>query len=413
MRTKLRILLLHFLNLCIKKDKKKIVFIPHGGCFKDGYNIKNYTSDNALSLFHYIVTHYGNIYKYCIAIDYRDLKNINEFLRGYSDIDISFFPYFIDGSIELRSIRKLMLMNYLKVFFRATYFFTSEAISFPYKLKKQKVTYLGYYIPFKNDYDLDRVNFKKDKGASTFYDYCITTSLLSSQIISHAYNIPLYKFHALGFSRNDELLKNRRIDEFNHCLERCLEYPINKVILYTPTHRDYEESIHNNIRDILGFQVKGNKLTEILRRYGAVIVCKIHSKQNLEALKAELPVGVLLYHANKNYGLCELMQYSDCLITDYTSVYFDYLLLDKPVIFNFYDFEKYKEFRGFSFDPLNGIIAGEVFTDEKSFCEKLELVLSGEDKWKQKRQWVRELVHKYVDDDSSQRIYDFIFKLPR
>lgn len=50
------------------------------------------------------------------------------------------------------------------------------------------------------------------------------------------------------------------------------------------------------------------------------------------------------------------MAVSDVLITDYTSAYFDFLLLDKPVVFNFYDFEEYSETRGFSFTPIKTFV---------------------------------------------------------
>lgn len=241
------------------------------------------------------------------------------------------------------------------------------------------------------------------------YDCCITTSLLASQIIAHTYSMPLHKFQVLGFSRNDNLLSNEKNEKLENFIKQSADYPIKKVILYTPTHRDYERDIHTNVRSILGFEVNCQKLSALLKQYNALIVCKVHSRQNTEALRKELPDGVVLHIPNPHYGLCELMQYSDCLITDYTSAYFDYLLLDRPVLFNFYDFDKYRKSRGFSFDPLDSIIAGDVFTDENSFYDRLKAFLEGEDKWKKQRIWVKKLVHKYTDTQSSQRIYDLYF----
>lgn len=399
-----------FINFFIKKEPRTLIFIPHGGCFKDGYSIVNYTSDNALSLLRYMIEHYGATYKYCIAVGYEELEQVeNEAKYNFPNVDICLFPLFFPNSINQWKMKKQILLNYWRVFFRGTFFFTSEAISFPYKLKCQTVTYLGYYIPFKNDF-IPNVEFSSDKGISMSYDNCITTSLLSSQIISHTYDISLQKFHALGFSRNDELLNFKQVEELELFLKDSVDYPIQKVFLYTPTHRDYEQSTHNSIRDILGFHIEKEELSSILRKYSAVIVCKIHSKQNIDVLKKELPVGVLLHKPNSKYGLCELMKRSDFLITDYTSAYFDYLLLDRPVIFNFYDYGRYEANRGFSFDPLDSIIAGEIFTNAQSFLAVLHLALSGSDDYAQKRSFVRNLLHKFVDDNSSERICEFVLK---
>ena len=84
------------------------------------------------------------------------------------------------------------------------------------------------------------------------------------------------------------------------------------------------------------------------------------------------------------------MKASDILITDYTSAYIDYLLLDKPVVFNFYDLDIYQKTRGLSFYPYSRICAGEVFTDEESFYPAIREALSNPDKFKQARQTLKE-----------------------
>ena len=403
--------IIKFINRLLKKDTKLLVFIPHGGIYKDSYSLWKYTSDNALAFMKYMIDSYGAEYKYCVAVDYREYDGYDERLRkSYPDnIEITSFPFFLDG-IESRILkRKLYYQNIFKVLCRASYIFTSETPSLYYKTKKQTVVYLGYYVPFKNDYLPINAGITMNINASKSYDYCITTSLLSSQIISHTYNIPLYKFRHLGFSRNDALLKIKRNTSLEKFIYQSVDYQVRKVFLYTPTHRDYEQNRHCSARNILGFDFDKERLSTFLKQNNAIIICKVHSRQNTEALRKELPVGVVLHIPNQNYGLCELMQYSDCLITDYTSAYFDYLLLDRPVLFNFYDFDKYKEYRGFSYDPIDSILAGEVFVDEASFYDKMTIALCT-DTYQQKRSFVKDMVYKYKDSHSSERIYDLVFK---
>ena len=126
-------------------------------------------------------------------------------------------------------------------------------------------------FPLMNDYD---VLIHNDLRYNRTYDCCITTSLLASQIIAHTYSMPLHKFQVLGFSRNDNLLSNEKNEKLENFIKQSADYPIKRVILYTPTHRDYERDIHTNVRSILGFEVNCQKLSALLKQYNALIICK-------------------------------------------------------------------------------------------------------------------------------------------
>lgn len=398
------------LNYIIKIDKQLLVFIPHGGCMLDKYNSKNYKSDNSLSLFNYIINKDKDKYKYRIAVDYNEYSEQQILIKNlYPDLDVDCFPLFNIPN-DRKSYFKWEFNIIFKIFSKAHYIISSESRPLPIKKKQQKYIILGYYIPFKNDYNISyinhsRVNYKK------ICDFYITTSLLSSQIISHTYDIPLYKFKVLGFSRNDNLLLNFDNKLLESYIKSLVNYKINKIILYTPTHRDYERiEEQKESRSLIGFKFHKDSLQSFLEKNGIIIICKLHSAQNTAAIRKSMPKGVISFESNNSYGLCELMQYSDALLTDYTSAYFDYLLLDKPVIFNFYDFDKYKDYRGFSFDPIDSILAGDIIKDEISLYQALENIINNNDKWRDKRLFVKELVHKYLDKNSSDRIYSFLFK---
>lgn len=401
--------LTRIINLIRDKDERLIVFIPHGGCKADKYSVWNYKSDNSLSFMNYMIATYGNDYKYRIAVDYRELGiQKNKLISLYPNLDINCFPFFhICGNRLL--LWKHKFLNMINVFSRAKYIFSSEVIHLPIKSSKQKYIILGYYIPFKNDYNLSYINHLANDTANKC-DYYITSSLLSSQIISHTYGIPLCKFKVLGFSRNDNLLLKADNNTLRQYIQSQVDYNVKKILLYTPTHRDYERlESQINKRGFLGFNISKKVLEEFLKIHGLVIIGKLHSAQNIYAIRQELPKGVICWESNELYGLCELMQISDALLTDYTSAYFDYLLLDKPVIFNFYDFDKYLQYRGFSYDPIESILAGDIINDEESFYCALDNLVKGNDCWREKRLFVKNLVHKYQDSSSSVRICDFIF----
>lgn len=393
-------------NACIPKQKNTLAFIPHGGCYSDGNSLFNYKSDNALSFLHFLITKYKDKYEYRLAVDCREIEDMQRRLdREYPRIKIRCFVFFAPETSKIRRFRNLFAA--LNALCRCKYVFTSQALPVPYSTKRQKFIYLGYYAcNFKNDYL--PMYLKNAKNYNRTYDIMAAPSLLFGQINSHIYNIPLHKFVTLGMSRNDELLKIEKNEHLEKRIAEAAGYPVKHVFLYTPTHRDYEEGC-SATRSILGFDVDPAVFGNFLRTNEAIIICKIHSKQNPDVLSAALPEGVVLHRPNEKYGLCELMQRADCLITDYTSTYFDFLLLDRPVLFNFYDFATYEKTRGFSFDPLDSIIAGEIFTDETSFYRALGTVRSGNDPHREKRRFVRDLVHKYQDTEASQRIYSYLF----
>ena len=97
----------------------------------------------------------------------------------------------------------------------------------------------------------------------------------------------------------------------------------------------------------------------------------------------------------------------DLLISDYSSIVLDYLLLDKPIVYLPYDYDEYNQVRGFSFD-YHKHRAGPVINTQK----ELMLFLSDtEDKYRNKRVELMHLFHKYQDGKSSKRLYNFINKL--
>jgi len=397
-KIEIRSLFIKFASLFFKPQNNKIAFIPHGGMYDNGYDLSNYKSDNSLSLLIYIINTYGNKYSYRIACDSRHLTSIeNDAKKRYPNLDIACVHFFGPKNFQWSSYKELI---------KSKVIFASEGYSLPFKRKWHRVVFLSYFKPFKDDYK-NHILERKIDFKDTF-DYCISTSSIYSNIVAHTYNVPYSRFVNLGFSRDDELLGKYNCPSLDNFIRNSVDYEVKKVFLYTPTHRDYEES-KTGQRELLGFKVDKVNFERFLRNNGVLIICKIHTKQNSEVFDSDQLEGVVVHKATADYGLCELLQRADCLLTDYTSTYFDYLLLDRPVLFNFYDYDKYKKTRGFSFDPLEPIIAGDIFTNENTFYTMTKKVVDGVDEYGDKRKFVRDLMHKYKDTYTSKRICEFIF----
>lgn len=96
------------------------------------------------------------------------------------------------------------------------------------------------------------------------------------------------------------------------------------------------------------------------------------------------------------------------MISDYSSVYYDYLLCDKPIGLCFDDFDEYNKNEGFTVDPNFILAGGEKIYNAQDMCDFIERIANGEDKLKDKRNEIKNLCHLYKDDKSAKRVADYI-----
>jgi hypothetical protein len=184
-------------------------------------------------------------------------------------------------------------------------------------------------------------------------------------------------------------------------------YDVTKYIVYTPTFRDYETVTEGNLRSILGYvDCDLLKLSKILLKFNAALILKLHPLQNKTVLKKDLPKGILVFEQTYKYGLYDLLSFSDGMITDYTSTYFDFLLVNKPVIFNFYDIEEYRRVRGFSFEPIEFFCAGDIVYNYNELIDAVMGLLAGKDIHAEHRRHISLLMNQFQDDNSTKRICD-------
>ncbi|MED3036449.1 teichoic acid biosynthesis protein F [Bacillus thuringiensis] len=179
------------------------------------------------------------------------------------------------------------------------------------------------------------------------WDYLVSPNQYSTEIFKRAfkYNQEIVEF---GYPRNDILCGNERErKERANWIKSRIGIPKNKkVILYAPTWRDDEFYEKGKYR----FELKLN-LKEMQKRFGDqyVIVLRMHylvaDHVNIEGMEN------FVYELSKYEDIAELYLISDILITDYSSVFFDYANLRRPILFFTYDISKYRSIlRGFYMD---------------------------------------------------------------
>src|SRR5690625_129925 len=177
------------------------------------------------------------------------------------------------------------------------------------------------------------------------WDYLISSNAYSTQIFKSAFwfDNPMLE---VGYPRND-ILYNKNTEEEHQSLKRKLNLPLEKkVLLYAPTWRDDEFYSKGNYRFTLqlDLQEMRNKLGDeyiILLRMHYVVA----SQLDISEFKG------FAYDYSDYDDISELYLISDVLITDYSSVFFDYANLKRPILFYTYDLEKYRDsLRGFYID---------------------------------------------------------------
>ena len=125
-----------------------------------------------------------------------------------------------------------------------------------------------------------------------------------------------------------------RTDKYFREAEHKTNFKIDKskkIILYTPTYRDTENELKLNINEL-------NKL----KTEGYSLVIRTHP-----AIEVDLPKSLSDFVINGNeFSLQYLIEVSDILVTDYSSIAMEFSILNKPIYFYCYDLELYKKETG-------------------------------------------------------------------
>lgn len=177
------------------------------------------------------------------------------------------------------------------------------------------------------------------------WDYLISPNRYSTGIFSRAFDFNKVMLET-GYPRNDYLIENNKLEEIEK-LKIKLGLPIDKkVILYAPTWRDNQFYEKGKYKFTLDLNI--DKLKETFNdEY--IIILRMHYliSENFNLNQYE----GFAFDFSDYEDIRDLYLISDVLITDYSSVFFDYANLKRPIIFYTHDIEMYRDnLRGFYFD---------------------------------------------------------------
>lgn len=166
---------------------------------------------------------------------------------------------------------------------------------------------------------------------------------------------------------------------------------------------NYAINVINNKEQIM-------ELDRFLDTMDSILVVKIHHLQDLSFLK-RVQLRNVLYITDKelatyNIQVNQLLENADVLLTDYSSVFYDYLLVDRPIGFLLGDIEQYS--RGFIMENPFEEMPGEKIRTVKELISFLMMSISGEDRYTEERKEIRDKVFEYQDNKNCERLFNWM-----
>ena len=250
---------------------------------------------------------------------------------------------------------------------------------------------------------------------------CITSySKTYSTLMNASYGVDGNKYIITGMPRNDLLLSSNGKIKLSEILN--LDLSGKRVIFYMPTFRKTfygeENGVVNKFKilDVHGFSFE--LFNDFLEENNIILILKYHPA-HVEQAKSYIKTRKINnlyiieddYLRNKELDLYEILNAADLLITDYSSVYFDYLLLDRPIIFTPLDLEEYRENRGFLLEPYEFWTPGPKCYTFEQLTKEIKKVLKDDSYYKKERETICNIVHHYKDANSSERVWKLIDEL--
>lgn len=272
--------------------------------------------------------------------------------------------------------------------------------------KRQLTVFLGHGSSVKRTKGIYETGHK--------IDYVLCQAPFFDDILCYQFDVTKSQLIHTGYPRCDEL--------YHSCPKAREIFSMpedSKLIMWLPTYRKHRNQTMEQ-EGSAGIPLIKSKeavieLTKVLEKMNITLVLKPHPAEDLSAFElsedGRFKIITDEFLAKNKLRLYQVLSEADGLITDYSSVFYDFLLCDKPVAITTDDAEGYKNTRGFAFDVVTFFSKAAVeMPDAPSLYKFLEDVSLGIDNKKEGRKEIRDLTSQYQDDRSAERTAKFIIE---
>lgn len=363
----------YIIPIIVKKEKKKIIFVStsNSGC-------------NATAL-------------YRLSDIYEDKYELELFhTKKYND------KYIISY------IKKLIVLS------RANLIITTHG-TIGLKGRKEINTWHSVHLKATGAMENLSENFKIQSSWQNV-DVILSYSSFYTTTMNACFMTNPYKFNITGMPRNDLLFFSDGKTNLEKIFNK--DFTNKKIICYMPTFRmGYSKPQGDkNLLNLFGFDKFDEKqFSKYLKDNNIILLYKLHPNEEpmLDKFLNNLNEKYCLHLSDvilskNNLDLYDVVNGFDLLMTDYSGIYFDFLLLNKPIIFLPVDLEEYIKTRGFLFEPYDEWTPGvKVICQDKLEIEVLNN-LNDNSFFEKDRIRLNNIIHKYHDSDSAKRIWKLI-----
>jgi len=310
---------------------------------------------------------------------------------------------------------KRLSLKYFYIFAKAG-FWISDTRMPNYLKKRNKTIYIQCWhgTPLKKlGLDLEQISMESETDLDSYkrnfikntkkWDYLISQNSYSTEIFRRAFNFKK-KVLEIGYPRNDLLFHKNNAADIAEIKRRFKLPEDKKLILYAPTWRDNEHFGRQKYKfsTKLDFDYLKSRLSD---KYAVIVKSHylVGEKPDFSAYEG------FIYPFGAECDIAELYLTADMLVTDYSSVMFDFSILNRPMIFFAYDINQYKDsIRGFYFDFIKEA-PGPIVQDTK---ELADTILAFDFKvYEEKYQAFREKFNHADCGNASKKVVDMIISL--
>ena len=279
-------------------------------------------------------------------------------------------------------------------------------------LSDVRVINLWHGIPVKGMGNMDagfpRRNLrKKFHNRAKLHTFCVSSELERSFMAACQY-MDAERIRVTGIPRTDMLLQESKLTSPQRALIADIRAfkAGRKLMLYAPTFRDYQQGAIGLNREQL------EQLDRKLSTCNVVLAIRPHPRE--AALFDALMTGlehIVPADSRRWPDANALLSETDALITDYSSIWIEYLLLNRPVLAYWWDYQRYAESRGFLVD-VPAVFPGPQCADFASLMTGIEQCIHQqfaiEPAYAMAYQNSRRLFHRHLDGKSCERIAEAV-----
>ena len=288
--------------------------------------------------------------------------------------------------------------------------------TYPFMIRKKDQVYLqtwhgtplkrlAHDIQISSDAKFYRSGLNAQEMQSTYdddvkkYTYMIAPNSFCTRVFQSAFGIEKERLIETGYPRNDILINAD--EQKKQEIRARLGIPEGKkVLLYAPTWRDNSFVAAGYTFEL---QADFRKWKEMLAdEY--VLLFKPHYLIINKFSETEELNG-FLYNVDASSEISDLYLIADVLVTDYSSVFFDYAILGRPIYFYMYDLDSYREeLRGFYIDIYSDL-PGDIYEDEEAMLKDIREGNFDRERLSQ----FNARFNEHEDGHASQRAIDIVF----